>query len=177
MLKGIPNIISPELLKVLDEMGHTDEITIADGNFPGHTYGKKVIRLDGHGVPEILEAILKLFPLDTYPNAKGEVDPPCTLMAVEPGDNAKTPIWDEYKAIVKKYAKTEGDTGSAEVQIAILTEEINSLTEHLKVHIHDHHSRRGLLKKVGQRKSLLNYLAKKDVQRYRELISKLGLRK
>ena len=103
MLKGIPNIISPELLKVLDEMGHTDEITIADGNFPGHTYGKKVIRLDGHGVPEILVAILQLMPLDTYPNAKGEVDPPCTLMAVEPGDNAKTPIWDEYKAIVKKY--------------------------------------------------------------------------
>lgn len=103
MLKGIPTIISPELLKILDEMGHTDEITIADGNFPGHTYGKKVIRLDGHGVPEILDAILQLMPLDTYPNAKGEVDPPCTLMAVEPGDDAKTPIWDEYKDIVKKY--------------------------------------------------------------------------
>ena len=105
MLKGIPTILSPELLKVLDEMGHTDEITIADGNFPGHTYGKKVIRLDGHGVPEILDAILQVFPLDTYPNAKGEVDPPCTLMALEPNDVGKvaTPIWDEYKAIVKKY--------------------------------------------------------------------------
>ena len=97
------NELEQELIKVLDEMGHTYEITIADCNFPGHTDGKKVIRLDGHGVPEILDAILKLFPLDTYPNAKGEVDPPCTLMAVEPGDNAKTPIWDEYKEIVKKY--------------------------------------------------------------------------
>ena len=79
--------------------------------------------------------------------------------------------------IIKEFARDAKDTGSPEVQIAILTNEINALTEHLKVHIHDHHSRRGLLKKVGQRKSLLNYLAKKDVKRYRELISKLGLRK
>ena len=100
MLKGIPNILSPELLKVLDEMGHTDELTIGDGNFPGHTYGKRVIRLDGHGVPEILDAIM---PLDTYPNAEGVMVPPCTLMAVEPGDNAKTPIWDTYKKIVAKH--------------------------------------------------------------------------
>lgn len=79
--------------------------------------------------------------------------------------------------IVKKFARDEKDTGSAEVQIAILTEEIKELTEHLKVHIHDFHSRRGLLKKVGQRRSMLQYLAKKDVTRYRELIKKLGLRK
>ncbi len=79
--------------------------------------------------------------------------------------------------IVKKYARGEKDTGSAEVQIAILTEEINTLTNHLKEHKHDHHSRRGLLKKVGQRRSLLNYLFKKDVTRYRELIKSLGLRK
>lgn len=79
--------------------------------------------------------------------------------------------------IVKKYARKEGDTGSAEVQIAILTEEINVLTSHLKEHIHDFHSRRGLLKKVGQRRSLLNYLRKEDVARYRELIKSLGLRK
>lgn len=96
MLKGIPSIISPELLKILCEMGHTDELTIGDGNFPGHTYGKKVIRLDGHGVPEILEAILQLFPLDTY------VDHPVTLMGVVPGDDVKTPIWDKYKEIVAK---------------------------------------------------------------------------
>ncbi len=84
---------------------------------------------------------------------------------------------EQKQAIVKKYARGEKDTGSAEVQIAILTEEINALTEHLKVHIHDHHSRRGLLKKVGQRRNMLNYLAKKDITRYRELIQKLGLRK
>jgi len=79
--------------------------------------------------------------------------------------------------IVKKYARNEKDTGSTEIQIAILTQEINDLTEHLKVHTHDYHSRRGLLKKVGQRRSLLNYLLKEDVKRYRELIKKLGLRK
>ena len=79
--------------------------------------------------------------------------------------------------IVKKYARTEGDTGSAEIQVAILTEEIRQLTEHLKDHKHDFHSRRGLLKKVGQRRSLLNYLLKESVSRYRELIKSLGLRK
>ena len=79
--------------------------------------------------------------------------------------------------IIKNFAKSEKDTGSAEVQIAILTKEIEELTEHLKVHIHDHHSRRGLLKKVGQRRNMLQYLAKKDIQSYREVIKKLGLRK
>ena len=99
MLKGIPAILSPELLKILCEMGHTDELTIGDGNFPGHTYGKKVIRLDGHGVPEILDAILQVFPLDTY------VEKPVALMGVVPGDPVETPIWDEYKKIVAKYDK------------------------------------------------------------------------
>ena len=79
--------------------------------------------------------------------------------------------------IIKKYARDEKDTGSAEVQIAILSEEIKILTEHLKEHTHDYHSRRGLLKKVGQRRNLLNYLARKDINRYREVIKKLGLRK
>ncbi len=79
--------------------------------------------------------------------------------------------------IVKKFARNDKDTGSAEVQIAILTEEINVLTEHLKEHTHDFHSRRGLLKKVGQRRNMLAYLAKKDVQRYRDVVKKLGLRK
>ena len=81
------------------------------------------------------------------------------------------------ESIVKKYARKEGDTGSAEVQIALLTEEINTLTEHLKEHKHDFHYRRGLLKKVGQRRSLLNYLVKNDVTRYREIVKSLGLRK
>ena len=79
--------------------------------------------------------------------------------------------------LVKTYARNEKDTGSTEIQVAILTEEINQLTAHLKEHTHDYHSRRGLLKKVGQRRSLLNYLLREDVKRYRELIKKLGLRK
>ncbi len=79
--------------------------------------------------------------------------------------------------LIKEFAKSENDTGSAEVQIAILTEEINNLTEHLKTHIHDFHSRRGLLKKVGQRRNMLQYLADRDIQSYREVIKKLGLRK
>ena len=84
---------------------------------------------------------------------------------------------EKKQEIIKKFAKSENDTGSAEVQIAILTEEINNLTEHLKTHIHDFHSRRGLLKKVGQRRNMLQYLADKDIQSYREVIKKLGLRK
>lgn len=80
-------------------------------------------------------------------------------------------------AIVKEYQRDVKDTGSVEVQVAILTEEIKVLTEHLKEHIHDFHSKRGLLQKVGKRRSLLDYLKKTDVVRYRELISKLGLRK
>lgn len=84
---------------------------------------------------------------------------------------------DVKEKIVKEYARTKGDTGSAEVQIAILTQEIKDLTEHLKEHSHDFHSRRGLLKKVGQRRSMLQYLFKTDVTRYRDLIKKLGLRK
>ena len=84
---------------------------------------------------------------------------------------------DEKAKIIKEFAKSKDDTGSAEVQIAILSKEIDELTEHLKVHIHDYHSRRGLLKKVGQRRNMLQYLAKKDIQSYRELIKKLGLRK
>ncbi len=84
----------------------------------------------------------------------------------------------EVKAeLVKKYGKSANDTGSAEVQIAILTEEIKELTEHLKNHTHDFHSRRGLLRKVGQRRSLLNYLVKEDVTRYRKIVKDLGLRK
>ncbi len=84
---------------------------------------------------------------------------------------------EKKEAIIKKFAKNEKDTGSAEVQIAILTEEINNLTEHLKEHDHDYHSRRGLLKKVGQRRNMLQYLANKDIQSYREVVKKLGLRK
>lgn len=84
---------------------------------------------------------------------------------------------EEKLAIIQEYARHEGDTGSPEVQIAILTKRINDLTEHLKVNKNDHHSRRGLLKMVGQRRNLLNYLTKIDIQRYRDIIAKLGIRK
>lgn len=84
---------------------------------------------------------------------------------------------DEKTSIIKKYRIDENDTGSVEVQVALLTKRINDLNEHLKVHKHDYHSNRGLLKMVGQRKSLLDYLKKNDVQRYRALVQKLGLRK
>ena len=81
------------------------------------------------------------------------------------------------QAIIEKYGRTPNDTGSPEVQIALLTERITVLTEHLKSHQKDHHSRRGLLKMVGQRRGLLNYLKNKDINKYRELIAELGLRK
>lgn len=96
MLKGIPKILSPELLKVLCEMGHSDRLVIADGNFPAESVGKDaiVIRMDGHGTCEILEAILKVFPLDTY------VEKPVNVMQVMPGDDVETPIWSDYARIV-----------------------------------------------------------------------------
>ena len=99
MLKGIPSILSPELLKVLCEMGHGDRLLIADGNFPASEIpkGVPVIRMDGHGVPEVLDAILQVFPLDTY------VEKPVNLMEVMPGDTVETPIWDTYKEIIAKH--------------------------------------------------------------------------
>ena len=84
---------------------------------------------------------------------------------------------DEKHSIIANNKLSENDTGSPEVQIAILTKRINDLTEHLKVHKNDHHSRRGLLKMVGKRRNLLNYLIKKDIERYRAVIAKLGIRK
>ena len=83
----------------------------------------------------------------------------------------------EKTEIIKKYARHEGDTGSPEVQIAVLTKRINDLTEHLRVNKKDHHSRRGLLKMVGQRRNLLNYLTKVDIERYRAIIAEPGFRK
>ncbi len=101
MLKGIPKILPPELLKILCEMGHSDRLVIADGNFPSESMGKnaKVIRMDGHGVPEILDAILTVFPLDSY------VENPAILMELMECDKGKvqTPIWDTYAEIVEKH--------------------------------------------------------------------------
>lgn len=107
MLKGIPKLLSPELLKVLCEMGHSDRIVIGDGNFPAESMGKnaKVIRYDGQNIPALLDAILTVFPLDTY------VDKPVVLMELMERDKGviETPIWDEYKRIV-----TEHDSRGAE---------------------------------------------------------------
>lgn len=97
MLKRIPKVLSPELLKILMEMGHTDEIVISDGNFPAGTYSQRLIRLDGHNVPEVLDAILKFLPLDAY------VEQPVALMEVVKGDPVVPTIWDKYKEIIQKY--------------------------------------------------------------------------
>lgn len=94
MLKTIPSILSPELLKILMEMGHGDELVIADGNYPAASMNSRVVRLDGHGVCEILEAILKLFPLDTYADN-------AFLMEKTPGDPVATPIWKEFEKIAE----------------------------------------------------------------------------
>ena len=83
----------------------------------------------------------------------------------------------EKQEIIAKYARSEGDTGSPEVQIALLTERINHLNEHLQIHKQDNHSRRGLLKMVGKRRGLLDYLKAKDIERYRAIVEQLGLRK
>ncbi|SFL38601.1 L-fucose mutarotase [Paenibacillus sp. 1_12] len=97
MLKGVSKLISPELIKILMEMGHGDEIVIADGNFPAASHAARLVRCDGHSVPELLEAILQLVPLDTYNEY------PVGLMAVVPGDAVETPIWKVYEAIVNKH--------------------------------------------------------------------------
>ena len=99
MLKNISPVLSPELLKILMEMGHGDELVIGDGNFPAAANAQRLVRLDGHGVPEVLDAILQLFPLDTY------VDAPVALM--DNNDAANRPaIWATYEDVVKK---NEGD--------------------------------------------------------------------
>ena len=97
MLKGISNVISPELLKILMEMGHGDELVIGDGNFPAASMAQRLVRADGLGVPLLLEGILQLFPLDQY------VEKPVALMQVVPGDTYKPTIWQEYQDIVTRH--------------------------------------------------------------------------
>jgi L-fucose mutarotase len=103
MLKGIDPILSPELLKVLCEMGHGDEVIIADGNFPAAAIAQRLIRCDGHNVPDVLEATLKVFPLDIY------VETAVSLMSVVPGDDVKPTIWEEYRKIVKASGEAFSD--------------------------------------------------------------------
>ena len=100
MLKNLSPLLSPELLKILCEMGHGDEIVLADGNFPAASHHDRVVRLDAHGGVEVLKAIMSVFPLDTYADANA------ILMEVVPGDNVETPIWAEYDAVLKV---AEGD--------------------------------------------------------------------
>ena len=97
MLKGIPSILSPELLKVLMEMGHADELVIADGNFPSASIAQRLIRSDGNGVPELLDAIMRFFPLDTF------VDQAVALMAIVPGHDYRPTIWEEYREIIARH--------------------------------------------------------------------------
>ncbi len=100
MLKNIPKIIPPELLKILCEMGHGDEIVIADGNFPTASMGQRAVYMSGNGATEVLNAILELFPLDTYAQ-------PLYLMEKVKGDTVETPIWEEYKEAVKGHTTAE----------------------------------------------------------------------
>jgi L-fucose mutarotase len=97
MLKGIPNLLSPELLKILMEMGHGDELVIADGNFPAASHAQRLVRCDGNEAVPLLEAILQLFPLDTF------VKQPAALMAVVPGDNYTPEIWPVYKNSIQQH--------------------------------------------------------------------------
>ena len=100
MLKGLSPFLTPELLKVLCEMGHGDEIVLADGNFPAESLHSRVIRLDAHSGTDVLQAVVSVFPLDTYS------DPNAILMEVVPGDQVETPIWGEYERILRQ---AEGD--------------------------------------------------------------------
>lgn len=101
MLNGIDKIISPELLYILDKMGHGDEIVIADGNFPGESIGRQTLRADGSGVPALLEAILPLFPLDVY------AEPVYLMDKTEQDRDLDIPIWEEYKRITSQYTNAE----------------------------------------------------------------------
>jgi L-fucose mutarotase len=122
MLKGIPPILSPELMKILLEMGHGDELVLADGNFPASTCAQRLVRADGHNVPELLDAILQFFPLDPY------VPQPVGLMAVVPGDTVKPTIWEEYKTIVTKYDPNAGNFAFIE-RFAFYERAKNALSE------------------------------------------------
>jgi L-fucose mutarotase len=97
MLKGISPLLSPDLLKVLADMGHGDELVIADGNFPSASMARRLVRADGLGVPPLLDAILDLFPLDSY------VDRPAALISVVPGDPTKPTIWEEFRSILRRH--------------------------------------------------------------------------
>lgn len=101
MLKGIPNILSPQLFKTLMEMGHGDEIVLADGNFPANSLAQRIIRADGHQIPPLLDAMLKFFPLDTY------VEKPVMLMQTVSSEEAQPEVWETYQKIITTYHKED----------------------------------------------------------------------
>lgn len=102
MLKNIPKIISPDLIKVLMEMGHGDEIVLADANYPSRSNTDNLVRYDGIGIPDLLDAILKLFPIDTY------VPQPISLMALSEGETYEPTIWEAYEEVIKKHESIDG---------------------------------------------------------------------
>ena len=108
MLKGIPSILSPELLKVLMEMGHGDELVLGDGNFPAASMARRLVRCDGHGVPELLDAILRFFPLDTF------VEAPVALMQVADPEGPEPEIWETYRQIIASWSPEVSNTEHTE---------------------------------------------------------------
>lgn len=108
MLKTIPSIFPPELLKILMEMGHGDEIVLADGNFPGASCAQRLVRCDGHGIPPLIDAVLRLLPLDSY------VPQPAALMKVVSGDPVKPAIWNTYREIAARH-EPEADAAGFEM--------------------------------------------------------------
>lgn len=109
MLKGIPEIISPDLLKILDEMGHGDDLVIGDSNYPAASNAKRLVRADGQNVPDMLDAVLSLFPLDTF------VEKPVTLMQVVKGDPTVPEVQDRIRAVVRKHDQ-RGDAAIGTVE-------------------------------------------------------------
>jgi L-fucose mutarotase len=108
MLKNIPVVLSPDLMKVLMEMGHGDEIVISDGNFPSASCAQKLVRCDGHGIPAILDAVMRFFPLDYA------VEDPAVLMSLPAGTTGKPEIWKQYFSIISKYEKSVREFGYME---------------------------------------------------------------
>jgi len=101
MLRGIPSLLSPDFLKILMEMGHGDELVLADGNFPAASHAQRLIRCDGHGIPEVLDAVVRLFPLDRY------AERPVAFKATGPEHPRPPAVWESYRQIVRKHAGTE----------------------------------------------------------------------
>ncbi|WP_145319121.1 RbsD/FucU family protein [Paenibacillus xylanexedens] len=140
MLKNIPTIIPPELLKIMSEMGHGDELVLADGNFPAASHAKRLVRCDALGVVELLEAILQLFPLDTY------AERPAAVMQVVKGDPVIPIVWEEYRRLIEEY---EGIT--------------DALDHEERFEFYERASRAYVIVATGERAQYANLILKKGV--------------